>query len=68
MKTSVAYSQPAARELALEGGRGQRTQPGSWPWFALGAVLLLFSYGAHNIPLAAWLSPVFLLRFVLHGV
>jgi len=26
--------------------------------------LLLFSYGANNIPIAAWLAPVFLLRFV----
>jgi apolipoprotein N-acyltransferase len=35
-----------------------------WLWFCLGCVLLLFSYGANNIALAAWLSPVFLLRFV----
>src|SRR4029077_6054079 len=31
---------------------------------ALGCVVLPFSYGVDNIALAAWLSPVFLLRFV----
>lgn len=35
-----------------------------WLWFALGSILLLFSYGIHNIPIAAWLAPVFLLYFV----
>ena len=35
----------------------------SWAMLALGTVLLLFSYGVDDIPLAAWLSPVFLLRF-----
>ena len=40
-------------------------QPGSsWRWLALGSILLFFSYGANNIALAAWLAPVFLLRFV----
>ena len=36
----------------------------SWRWLALGSILLFFSYGANNIALAAWLAPVFLLRFV----
>lgn len=42
-------------------------QPSSarlWLWLALGSILLLFSYGADNIALAAWLAPIFLLRFV----
>jgi apolipoprotein N-acyltransferase len=30
----------------------------------IAAVLLLFSNGVDNIPLAAWLAPVFVLRFV----
>jgi apolipoprotein N-acyltransferase len=38
--------------------------PHGWPALAAGFVLLLFSYGANNIPLAAWFSPLFLLRFV----
>ncbi|HEY6622049.1 MAG TPA: nitrilase-related carbon-nitrogen hydrolase [Steroidobacteraceae bacterium] len=36
----------------------------SWVALALGCLVLPFSYGADNIALAAWLSPVFLLRFV----
>ena len=36
---------------------------GPWLWIVFGGSLLLFSYGANNIPIAAWLSPVFLLRF-----
>lgn len=36
----------------------------SWAWFLLAAVLLLFANGGHTIALAAWLAPVFLLRFV----
>lgn len=54
------------------GSRQATTQEGgglaAWvsdPWvgLALGSVLLLFSYGVDNVPVAAWLSPVFLLRF-----
>jgi apolipoprotein N-acyltransferase len=36
----------------------------SWRWLGIAAVLLLFSNGATTIPLAAWLAPVFMLRFV----
>lgn len=35
-----------------------------WVWLATAAALLLFSNGAYSVPLAAWLAPVFLLRFV----
>jgi apolipoprotein N-acyltransferase len=35
----------------------------SWIWLGIAAVLLLFSNGATTIPLAAWLAPVFILRF-----
>jgi apolipoprotein N-acyltransferase len=34
-----------------------------WIWLGIAAVLLLFSNGATTIPLAAWLAPVFILRF-----
>ena len=44
--------------------RDQPTGFHSWLWLAIAAVLLLFSNGATTIPLAAWLAPVFLLRFV----
>lgn len=37
---------------------------GSWRWLALGAAGFFFAHGANNIALAAWIAPVFLLRFV----
>ena len=36
----------------------------AWVWLILGAALLLFSSIGPSFPLAAWLAPVFLLRFV----
>jgi apolipoprotein N-acyltransferase len=36
-------------------------------WLALAGLLLLFANGAYAIPLAAWLAPLFLLRFVRTG-
>ncbi|MGH8427874.1 MAG: nitrilase-related carbon-nitrogen hydrolase [Gammaproteobacteria bacterium] len=44
--------------------RQPRTDLWSWFWLALGAALMLFANGADTIALAAWLAPVFLLRFV----
>ena len=38
--------------------------PRSWLWLAIAAALLLFANGANTVPLAAWLAPVFMLRFV----
>jgi apolipoprotein N-acyltransferase len=36
----------------------------TWLWLGVGGVLAIFSNGRWIIPVAAWLSPVFLLRFV----
>lgn len=36
----------------------------SWICLALGCLVLPFSYGMDNVPCAAWLTPLFLLRFV----
>ncbi len=36
----------------------------SWFWLPPAAVLLLFANGRNAVPLAAWLAPVLLLRFV----
>ncbi len=36
----------------------------SWLWLALAILLLLFSNGRLAIPVAAWLGPVFLVRFL----
>jgi hypothetical protein len=55
MKPSVAYSQPA-KEFALEKEHWQGSHPRSWPWLLVGAGLLLFSYGASNIPRRVVLS------------
>jgi apolipoprotein N-acyltransferase len=44
--------------------QSQARVPRSWVWLIPAAVLLLFANGASNIPLAAWLAPLFLLRFV----
>lgn len=48
---------PAARTRAVSGG-------GSWLALLLGCLALPFAYGADNVPCAAWLVPLFLLRFV----
>jgi apolipoprotein N-acyltransferase len=34
-----------------------------WLWLAIGAILLFFSSIQPSLPIAAWLAPVFLLRF-----
>jgi apolipoprotein N-acyltransferase len=36
----------------------------SWLWFIIGAALIAFASLQPSLPLAAWLAPVFLLRFV----
>jgi apolipoprotein N-acyltransferase len=36
----------------------------SYLWFAIGAVLSLFTSGRWSIPLAVWIQPVFFIRFV----
>ncbi|MCP4570801.1 MAG: hypothetical protein GY838_00460 [bacterium] len=41
-----------------------RTNPASWLSLLLAALLLLVANGRHTIPIAAWLSLLFLLRFV----
>ncbi len=54
---------PSRRQEMLPNG-DRPTSDRSWPWFTVGSVLLFFSYGANNVALAAWLSPLFLLHFV----
>ena len=36
----------------------------SLPWLALGGLFQLFGFGRWTVPAAAWLAPLFLLRFV----
>jgi apolipoprotein N-acyltransferase len=39
----------------------------SWYWLSVSALLLLFANGRNNVAIAAWLAPVFLLRFLRGG-
>lgn len=64
MKPSIAYNQLPAKRIAVEKEHWQEPHPSSWLSLLVGAGLLLFSYGANNVPVAAWFSPIFLLRFV----
>jgi apolipoprotein N-acyltransferase len=63
MQTSV-YENPHLDELPRQTDRPAVAGPRSWLWLAIAAALLLFANGANTSPLAAWLAPVFMLRFV----
>jgi len=71
MQTSIA-SQQSAVTLPIESQTAVRTNSQSnsrfnsqsWLWLGIAGILLLFANGANNVALAAWLAPVFLLRFV----
>jgi apolipoprotein N-acyltransferase len=64
MQTSVTHENSQAKESAPVANQLVTAKPGSWIWLTMAAVLLLFANGVNTIPLAAWLAPVFLLRFV----
>ena len=63
MHSSIASQQPQLQE-AVPKAAPPRAGARSWLWLAVAAVLLLFANGANTISLAAWLAPLFLLRFV----
>lgn len=64
MQTSVDYENPHLKELPRQGIAAALAGSRWWLWLATAAALLLFSNGANTVPLAAWLAPVFILRFV----
>jgi apolipoprotein N-acyltransferase len=64
MPTPVIDKQPQVQGYGRDGAPPAVSQARMWIWLAVAAVLLLFANGANTIPLAAWLAPVFLLRFV----
>jgi apolipoprotein N-acyltransferase len=64
VQKSLAYEEPQQKNWGLQKGRSVLAGSLSWFWLATTGVLLLFSNGANTIPLAAWLAPVFMLRFV----
>jgi apolipoprotein N-acyltransferase len=59
-----AHTEAYTEDKPVRAQRPQPTDSRSWLWLAIGAVLLLFANGVDNVALAAWLAPVFLLRFV----
>ena len=64
MPTSIAYEESQRKELPRQLDRPGLAASRSWIWLVIAAVLLMFSNGVNNIPLAAWLAPVFVMRFV----
>jgi apolipoprotein N-acyltransferase len=63
MHSSVESKEPPSQEVERPIQLPQ-SDARSWLWLAIAAGLLLFANGANNIWLAAWLAPLFLLRFV----
>lgn len=66
MQTSLAHEGSRTAGTAKSPDRAipsSRRNSHSWLWLLIAAALLPFAGGGHNIALAAWLAPVFLLRF-----
>lgn len=64
MQTPVDRNEVRAKEIASARNQHASVKSQSWIWLATAAALLLFANGVDTIPIAAWLAPVFLLRFV----
>jgi apolipoprotein N-acyltransferase len=62
MTTSLPIAAPARTAPPAE--RSRPADRWSWAWLAVGAVLLPVTSLQTLLPVAAWLAPVFLLRFV----
>jgi apolipoprotein N-acyltransferase len=61
---TVEYDETVAGKSSRPVSGHSLSKPRTWLWLAVATLLLLVSNGANNIALAAWLAPVFLLRFV----
>jgi apolipoprotein N-acyltransferase len=64
MPALVAATEPQMQCFPKPGEEPAAMKSRSWLWLGIAAALLLFANGADNVPLAAWLAPVFVLRFV----
>jgi apolipoprotein N-acyltransferase len=60
--TAIDVTHPPAQQTASRAP--DRARRWSWAWLLLGAALLPFTFFQTVIPVAAWLAPIFLLRFV----
>jgi len=64
MQTSLTEKELPVQQLQRRTDRAALAPSSSWICLAIAAALLPFAYGVDNVPVAAWLAPVFLLRFV----
>jgi apolipoprotein N-acyltransferase len=62
--SSATIDQPDSKIETQDAHWPRASGTQSWIWLASAGLLLLFANGAYAIPLAAWLAPLFLLRFV----
>jgi apolipoprotein N-acyltransferase len=63
-ETSPVHETSPLKKLPSQTDRSALDRSRGWLWFVIAAALLAFSNGANTVALAAWLAPVFLLRFV----
>ena len=64
MPSSAQYEEKQAREFSRVTDHSALWKARNWMWLGLAMVLFLFANGANSIAIAAWLAPVFFLRFV----
>lgn len=64
MQSTPTHEVNRPAEMLRSASKPEVPQPRSWIWLAAAAVLMLFANGADTIALAAWLAPVFMLRFL----
>ena len=64
MQTPVTRDKLRGKETASARKQPASVKSQSWIWLTAAAALLLFANGVDTVPIAAWLGPVFLLRFV----
>src|SRR5579859_5576409 len=60
----MSTATPRANSLENQLNEKPRSQVASWFCLLCGAMLLLFADGRNTIPLATWLAPALMLRFV----
>ena len=63
----MSASRPASIPVDEESQLRRASLPASWLWLPVAALFLLFANGRNTVAAAAWLAPVFLLRFMRVG-